>query len=176
VFSSLNNTVPSPSDTVGLVATVIGIVQKLLHQVVYTAVEMLVKSKDEYDRDKFDLAAMVLDYGAMLPLVTAILLKSAFKPVHNSYLHLTTDASAVMGGFKTMRRYVESDDAAAPLAGLDPPSTWTKGEKAITAVALGLPLLSIAGVGVWEGGTAAFNKYGVVQTTDAATLAALEEL
>jgi hypothetical protein len=175
-FSSLNNTVPSPSDTVGLVATVIGIVQTILHQVVYTAVDMLIESKDEYDRDKFDLAAMVLDYGTMLPLVTAIFVKSAFKPVHNSYLHLTTDASAVMGGFKTMRHYVENDDAAGPLAGCDPPPTWSTGAKVVTAVAMGLPLLMLAGIGGWKGGTAAFNKYGVVQTTDAATLAALEEL
>jgi hypothetical protein len=106
----------------------------------------------------------------MAPLVIAILAKSTFKPLHNSYLHLTTDAQAVMGGFQTKQFYIENKNASGPAAGLD--SLFSpKAKKRIAAGTIGLGLIG-AGIGGWQG----YEQFDRVQKVDAATLAALKEL
>jgi hypothetical protein len=147
----------SVADPIGTMATYMGLIQKILQAIVYTVIDMMItqKSKDNSGRDGFNLAAMVVEYGLMIPLYSAVFIKSVFKPLHASYLHLTNDATAVLGGFKTKILHTASDEAAGPVIGIDSPpveeeSSWTRGEKIVTGIALGLPAAAIGGVVAWQ--------------------------
>jgi hypothetical protein len=143
------------ADPVGDMATYMGLIQQILQAIVYTVLDLMIpeKEKDKGGKDGLNMAAMVVEYISMVPLYITIFRKSAstFKLLHTSYLHLTSDATAVLGGFNTKIVGVEAEETNSPTAGLDanPPteseSSWTMTEKIMAGI-MCCATLGVAGV------------------------------
>jgi hypothetical protein len=138
------------ADPVGDMAIYMGLIQQILQEIVYTVIDLMVpeKEKDKGGRDGLNMAAMIVEYIFMTPLYITIFRKSAFKLLHTGYLHLTSDATAVLGGFNTKIVGVEAEKTNSPTAGLD--ANWTWAEKILTGIALGIPTVAIGGIGTWQ--------------------------
>jgi hypothetical protein len=110
------------SDPVGDYAAYCGVLLQILH-ITYTSLDfaMPVELREKGGRDGLNLAVMADEFKTIQEMLDYV--ENAGSPdraVHNSFLHLTARAEAVLSGFDNKRFSINEVDASVPTAGSSP--------------------------------------------------------
>jgi len=119
------------ADPVGDYVNYCGTLLQIL-QATYTLRDLTMPAelREAGGRDELNIAAMADEYGYVQQMLDYIEAAGApDRAMHNSFLHLTTGADAVLSGYETKRLSINTTDGSIPLAGLNPSLTKKETER-----------------------------------------------
>jgi hypothetical protein len=110
------------SDPVGNYAEYCGVLLQILH-VTYTSLDLTMPAelRENGGRDALNLAVMADEFKIIQQMLDYVENAGSLdRAVHNSFLHLTARAEAVLSGFDNKRFSMNKIDANVPTAGSNP--------------------------------------------------------